>query len=62
MPEAMLPAVLLAGARNGGVPSATASASHDVISGHHVHRCIQVELAVRRLAVWLSDGRRRPCP
>jgi len=33
-----------------------------VISGHHVHRCIQVELAVRHLAVRLSDGRRRPCP
>ncbi len=42
--------------RNGGVPSATASASHDVISGHHVHRCIQVDLAVRHLAVRLSGG------
>jgi len=39
MPEAMLPARGLG--RNGGVPSATASASHDMISGRHLHRCIR---------------------
>ena len=60
VPEAMLPGTWAWSERGRSVRDGVGEPRRDL--QHHVHGCIQVELAVRHLAVRLSGGGRRPCP